>query len=155
MLDVQSNLANTYQLLGRLEDALHMRRDAYSGFLKHLGEEHAKTINAANNYGASLLLSKRFEEAKSLWRKTMPVAQRALGESDAFTLTLQMNYARVLYKDPGATLGDLRESMDTTVKAGRIARRVLGSAHPEVVKIEEDLRYLRETLAARETSDAS
>ena len=66
------------------------------------------------------------------------------------TLTLQMNYARVLYKDPGATLGDLRESMDTTVKAGRIARRVLGSAHPEVVKIEEDLRYLREALAARE-----
>ena len=61
-----------------------------------------------------------------------------------------MNYARVLYKDPGATPGDLRESMDTIVKTERTARRVLGSAHPEVVKIEEDLRYVREALAARE-----
>ena len=61
---------------------------------------------------------------------------------------MQMNYARVLYKDPGATLGDLRESLDTTVKAERIARRVLGSAHPEVVNIENCLGTSRIVLAA-------
>ena len=152
ILDVQSNLANTYQMLGRLEEAMPLRRDAYSGYLKLRGEEHAKTINAANNYAASFMLSKRFKEAKSLWRKTIPVAQRVLGKSDAFTLTSQINYARALYTDPGATLDDVREALTTLEETERTARRVLGAAHPEVVKDELDLRAVRAALAAaRET----
>ena len=50
ILAVQSNLANTYQKLGRLEEALRLRRDVYSGRLKLNGEEHEKTLIAANNY---------------------------------------------------------------------------------------------------------
>ena len=38
-----------------------------------------------------------------------PVARRALGENDDLTLRMRWNYARTLYKDPGATLDDLRE----------------------------------------------
>ena len=45
------------------------------------GEEHKGTLTAASNYATSLIFVKRFEEAKSLLRKTMPVARRVLGES--------------------------------------------------------------------------
>ena len=105
--------------------------------------------------GASFILSKRFEEAKSLWRKTMPVAQRVLGKSDAFTLTSQINYGRALYRDPGATLDDVREALTTLEETERTVRRVLGAAHPEVVKVERNLRAVRAALRAREETPSS
>ena len=53
--------------------------------------------------------------------------------------------------DDAATLGDLREAVTTLEDAERIARRVLGGAHPTTTGIERDLQRSREALAARET----
>ena len=39
-------------------------------------------------------------------------------------------YARALYHDSTATLDDLREAVATLEESERIARRVLGGAHP-------------------------
>ena len=55
-----------------------------------------------------------------------------------------------LYDDPGATLHDLREAVTTLEDMERIARRVLGGAHPLVVGIEGTLRAAQATLRARE-----
>ena len=74
ILITQSNLARTYHLLGRRDEALLLRREVYSGFLKLLGEEHSSTLTSANNYGESLVNLGRFEEAKSVLRKIVPVA---------------------------------------------------------------------------------
>ena len=95
-----------YSMLGRTEEALRMRRDVYSGTLKVLGEEHEVTFTAAGNYASILLCVKRFDEAKSLLLKTMPVARRVLGESDDTMLRMRWNYAMVLFKAPSATLDD-------------------------------------------------
>ena len=113
ILAAQSNLANTYSMLGREEEALSLRRDAYSCRLKFEGEEHYDTISAANSYASSLLKLERFEEAKALMRKTMPVARRVLRDSNDTTLRMRRVYARTLYLDPGATLDDLREAVTT------------------------------------------
>ena len=94
--------------LGRLEETLRMRRDAYSGRMKLNGEEHERTLRVAYNYSSSLISLKRFEEAKSLVRKTLPVARRVLGESDALMLKMRWVYAEALYMDDGATLDDFR-----------------------------------------------
>ena len=67
------------------------------------------------------------------------------------TLTMRWIYAEALYKDPGATLDDLREAVTTLEDAKRIARRVLGSAHPTTAGIEKSLREARAALRARET----
>ena len=67
------------------------------------------------------------------------------------TLTMRWIYAEALYKDPGATLNDLREAVTTLEDAKRIARRVLGSAHPTTAGIEKSLREARAALRARET----
>ena len=66
ILRVQGNLAVTYASLERLTEALHTRRDVYSGQLKLNGEENSQTILAAYNYATSLANLQRFEEALSL-----------------------------------------------------------------------------------------
>ena len=66
-------------------------------------------------------------------------------------LTMRWICAMALYKDVGATLDDLRKAVTTLEDAERIARRVLGGAHPDTVGIENDLRHARAALAARET----
>ena len=105
----------------------------------------------AFNYAASLVLLKRFKEARALMRKTVPVAQRAHGDNDRLTLKMRWNYAEARYQDPGATLDNLREAVSTLEDAARIARRVLGGAHPTTVGIEDTLQDAQAALRARET----
>ena len=50
----------------------------------------------------------------------------------------------------GRTLDDLRKAVSTLEDAGRIARRVLGGAHPTTGGIEVALRDARAALRARE-----
>ena len=59
-------------------------------------------------------------------------------------------YALALYRDPGATLDDLREAVSTLEDAERIGRRVLGGENPTAVTIGEALKISRAKLAARE-----
>ena len=132
-----------------------MRRDVYSGRLKLNGEEHGKTVLAAYNYAASLVSLGRFEQAKSLLRKMLPVARRVLGENHETTIRMRWIYATALYYDKGATLEDLREAVATLEETARTARRVLGGAHPITVKIEHALPKARAALAAREGGDVS
>ena len=128
-----------------------MLRDVYSGHCKLDGEEDRSTLEAVNNYAWSCLQLRRFEEAKTLLRKTLPLARRVLGQNHDLTLTMRMNYAAALYHDEGATLNDLREAVTTLEDAGRIARRVLGGVHPITISIEAGLRESQAALRARET----
>ena len=145
---VQSNLACTYEELGRNEDALQMRRDVYSGYLKFKDRECEQALVAANNYALSLIKLQRFGEARSLLRKTVLVARRVHGDNQELVTSLRRNYARVLYDDPGATLDDMREAVTTLEELERIARRVLGGAHPLTAGIERSLRAVQATISA-------
>ena len=146
----QTNLATTYARLGRLGEALRVRQDVYSARVELNGEEHEDTLLAANNCAGSLTSLERFEEAKSLLRKKLPVARRVLGENDDLTLRVRWNYATALYKDPAATLDDLREAVTTLDETARTARRVFGGAHPFMMSIERGLQQSREVIRARE-----
>ena len=110
---------------------------------------------AASNYAESLIELKRFREVKSLLRKTIPVARRVLGDTHETTLHLRKAYARVLYRNPAATLDDLREAVTALEDLERTARRVFGGAHPDLVAFEKSLRNARATLRARETPSSS
>ena len=66
---------------------------------------------------------------------------------------MRWNYAEALYKDDAATRDDLREAVTTLEDASRIARRVLGGAHPLTEGIEEDLQNARAVLRARKDAD--
>ena len=155
MLGMQGNLAITYESLGRSEQALQLKRDVYRGRLKLNGEEHEMTLRAANNYANSLGNLERFEEAKALLRKLIPVAQRVLGAGHDHTLRMSWNYARALYRDPAATLADLREAVRTLEETERTARRVFGGAHPTTGVIKGSLHRARAALSTRETPPTS
>ena len=149
------NLSCVYDELGRNEEALQMRRDVYSGTLELYGEEHRDTLGDSSNYAMSLVDLQRFEEAKAVLRRTVPVARRVMGEGHDLTLKMRKMYGRSLCEDPAATLDDLREAVTTFEEIERIARRVLGSDHPFTVALETSLRSARAALRANETGDMS
>ena len=151
ILIVQTNVAGTYARLGRLEEALQIEWDVYSGNARLYGEEHPSTLIAANNYADSLTSLERFEEAKALLRATIPVARSVLGDDHRLTLRLRWHYARALYENTSATLDDLRDAVTTLEDTVRVARRVLGGAHPTTGGIETSLQKARAALRARET----
>ena len=150
ILRMQANLANSHYALGRTDTAIQIEREVYSGYLKLHGEENRTCLMVANNYANSLLELQRFEEAKSVLRKTIPTARRILGENAIDTLKMRVVYAQSLYRDPAATLDDLREAETTLTQLERTSRRVLGGAHPVTVGIEKHLRRLRIGLGIRE-----
>ena len=151
-LAVQSNLANPYGRPGRDEEALRLRRDVYSGYLK-LSGENGNSLVAANNYAAALLVLKRVEEAKKLLRKTLPAARRVVGESHDLTLKMRLLHGQTLYCDKDASLDDLREAVTTLEDVERTSRRLLGGAHPNVRSMEESLQQAQAVLRAREAGE--
>ena len=77
-------------------------------------------------------------------------ARSVLGESNQLTLKSMESYAEALYKDPAARLDDLREAVTTLEDTARIARRVLGGAHPLALAIEQSLRESRAAFRTHE-----
>ena len=154
ILVAQTNIANSYQMLGRPDEALRLQRDVSAGYAKFLGEEHENTLIAALNYALNLFGLHKFEEAKSLLRKTVPVARHVLGESDDTTIRMRSVYAGALCKDTGATLDDLREGVTTLEEIERIARQVFGGANPLVMQIAQNLGCARALLGARDGTAA-
>ena len=108
-------------------------------------------MTECGNLVINLLELRRFQEAKRLLRKVIPVARRVLGEGCDATLKMSWYYAGALYDDPAATLDNLREAVSTLEETERTARRVLGGAHPTTVGIGGALQDARAALRARET----
>ena len=148
ILATQSNIAQTYMQLGKLNDACRLMHYVYSGYLKAHGEEDRRTLLAASNYAASLTVVERLEEANSVIRNVMPVAQRVLGNDDEVTLKMRMNHANWLVEDPNATIKNLNEAIDTLEEIEPTVRRVFGIAHPFMADVERSLEYSRATLRA-------
>ena len=149
ILAVQANLAMSYGENGDLEKALSMERDIYSGWLKLLGVEHERTLQTASNYAISLLDAERYGEARSLLRKTMPVARHSLGDSNEITFRMRSFYAKALFLDDDAPLDELHEAVNTLEDNERTARRVMGGAHPLTQNIGRDLKIARKSLHLR------
>ena len=95
----------------------------------------------ASNYATMLNLLARFKETKALMLKGMPVARRVVGGNDHIMLRMRTLYAQALYCDKGASLDDMREAVATLEDTERIARRVLGGAHPLTMEIEKVMRF--------------
>ena len=107
-------------------------------------------LDEAICYANALLNLNRYEEAKALLRRTVPVARRVLGESHDLTLRMRWTYAVALCNDPASTLDDLREALTTLEETERTARRVFGGAHPLTEAIEHALQNAQAALRARE-----
>ena len=57
-------------------------------------------------------------------------------------------YANALHEDDGATLDDLRESVETLGSVAPLLTRVFGPSHPDTPNVQRALKEAREALAA-------
>ena len=152
ILGIMANIGGTYENLGQLKKGLGIKQQVYARHMELYGTEDERTLIEANNYADSLRGLQRFEEAKALMRKTIPVARRVLGENDNLTLMMRCIYASALYRAENATLDDVREAVATLDELARTTRRKFGVAHPLAVTVAEDLQNVqgkRETGRAR------
>ena len=118
-------------------------------------DSRISTASRRSYYAMSLKDLSRFDEARALLRKVMPVARRVLGESYQRTLEMRWLYAMTLYQDDAATLDDLREAVETLESVAPLWKRVFGPAHPETPKLQLALKNARKALAARSAASSS
>ena len=100
----QANLASCLADLGRLDEALVLERDIYAKQVASLGVSHQDTIGCGLNLAISLVMSKRYEQAKFLLSdQLLPAARRTLGADHDLTLKLNNTLVGALYDDPEGT----------------------------------------------------
>ena len=75
-----------------------MFQDVISRRLKLDGELHLDYLVNTNNYAALLVNMQRFEEAKALLRKYIPIARSVLSKSHKTMLRMRKLYALALYR---------------------------------------------------------
>ena len=150
-LVAQNNLAGTYYKLGRLEQALSLRRDIYSGHLRHrdLGPLHHNTLGAALNLSTSLVDAGNYAEARAFMRDQMELVRRALGTDHPYTLDFQWGYSRAFTLDKDVSAEQLAEVATTLEKTLEISQRVCGREHPRTCSIRGELTFAREEIAQR------
>ena len=85
VLTAQAEVANCLCTIGREHDAHVIMCEIYNTRKAAKGPMDGQTITAALNYAGCLGASGAHEEALKLLRKTLPDAQRALGESNDCT----------------------------------------------------------------------
>ena len=147
MLVVQSNLSTSYANLGRIDDSLRMDKAIYASSLRLYGESHGETLNAALNLSIALYSANSATESKTLTRRLLPLARRALGADNDTCLRLAHAYVIAVMKCAASSRDEFvfaERLLDDTV---RRFRRVLGIAHPGTARAERDLALIRERLA--------
>ena len=143
VLVVQGNLASTYQMLGRIEEALNLYRDVYSEELKLYGRHNKQTLESASNYAMTLLDLERFEEAKILLHKVAPVAQRVCGAEHDLTLSLREDLSRAILHGESSAEEEKRQALRMLEDVAGVMRRVLGPAHPDTLHAQRHLEHYR------------
>ena len=147
ILIAQANLANTYDRLGRSDEALSTYRAVYAGFKSLYGNCDTRTLMAASNLVNQLQTQGKHTEAVSTLRKPLSDARRALGDDHDITLSLGSLLADSLAcAGTSPTVDDLRECIAMRSDICKRTRRLLGGAHPKTQKrqraLDEARRYL-------------
>ena len=149
ILVVQTNLANAYRALGRLEKALSMRKDLYARSFELFGRDNESTLVVAGNLAATLVENElqQFDEARAFLRDRIPEAVRALGKDHDITFRMQRTYARCLYQNADASQDDVTAAIAQLEDLDRRQTRIFGASHPETEYTRGRLAQARETLA--------
>ena len=91
----------------------------------------------------TLLRQKRFNEAKRLLRKVVPVAQRVLGNEHELSLSLREDLPRATLLDGEASVQEKRKALRTLEGTFGALRRVFGPQHPETKRVQQNLEAYR------------
>ena len=151
ILSTQSNLANSYRMLGRYESALRIKREVYARKSALCGSLHESTLISAVNLASSLVDDlQQFDEAKVFLRDRVPEAVRSLGKDHYITFRLQRIHAQCLFQKNNVSGRDLKQAVATLEDLDRRCTRIYGAAHPQTYCTRICLERARAKLALAE-----
>ena len=129
-----------------------MSTQVYAKTMALLGRTHVQTLRCACNLVISLLdFDDRYNEAETLLREQIPLAQQSIGCDHSITLKLESSLVNALHWDPARTRGDLIQAERLCQDVLKRRRRVFGPANPTTQYSEQQLAEVREKLYPRVT----
>ncbi len=132
----------SYRALGFGERAIPFLQESVRLYSKHLGPNHALTLNAQNSLAVAFANARQDDRAIELFRSLWETAREELGEDHEITQRAHCGLAKALL-DSGANT----EALEHCEKAWRAIATNESATHPEALLAE--LRYLQ----AREAND--
>ena len=143
-------MANCLSKLGRLDNALELRREIYESKAGTPYDRCRARSAAVTNFAVALYKAKQFAESRALLLEEMPEALRFYGPDDPDYLYMRYVFARVIILHKG--LAVKREAVQIIEDVYLTSRRVLGPSHPKTEMYHQTLQPWRERLAQLEAS---
>ncbi|MCC9707986.1 FxSxx-COOH system tetratricopeptide repeat protein [Streptomyces sp. MNU76] len=120
--------------LGRYKEALELDLRIHLGFRETFGEDHARTLSAANNLAIDLRLAGDSEAARRLTEDIVRRRTALLGPTHPYTLATKGHHARDL-----RDLGDYRTSAELLREVREGFEQVFNPGVPEVLQADKSL----------------
>jgi tetratricopeptide (TPR) repeat protein len=130
----RNNLANAYQMAGRLEDAIALHEQVLAVRERTLGPDHPDTLASRKNLAAARRAADPAGEAIALHEQVLTDREQALGPDHPDTLASRNNLA-VAYQAAGRT--DEAIALHEQALADR--ERTLGPDHPATLNSRSNL----------------
>ena len=127
-------LADAYESVGRLEEAITLYEQVLTDSIRVLGEDHPATLASRSNLADAYVSAGRLEEAITLYEQVLTDSIRVLGEDHPATLTSRSNLA---YAHHAA--GRLTEAITLYEQLLPDNIRVLGEDHPQTLTLRNNL----------------
>ena len=135
-LGSRNNLANAYQDVGRLEEAITLHKQTLDARTHILGPHHPDTLDSRHNLAVAYRDAGRLDQAIELHQQTLKDTEGLLGPNHPHTLTSRNNLA-VAYRDTGR----LDEAITLFKQTLDARTHILGPNHPDTLGSRNNLAY--------------
>ena len=135
-LGSRNNLANAYQDVGRLDEAITLHKQTLDARTRTLGPHHPDTLGSGDNLACAYREAGRLDEAITLHKQTLDARIHILGPNHPDTLTSRHNLA-VAYRDAGRldqAITLFKQTLDDRT-------HILGPNHPDTLGSRSNLAY--------------
>jgi tetratricopeptide (TPR) repeat protein len=137
-LTARANLAFSYWLAGRTQEAIELEERVLADRERLLGSDHPATLTTRNNLASSYQSAGRTREAIDLKERVLADRERLLGSDHPDTLTTRGNLA-ISYQ----AAGRIQEAIDLFEHVLADHKRLLGPDHPNTHIVARALEKLR------------
>jgi len=124
----RNNLAGTYRDAGRLDKAIALYEQVFSGRSRVLGPDHRSTLTARDDLADTYWEADRLDEAITLKKQILDDALRIMGPDGPGASTARLNLAAT-YRDAGR----LDEAVNVHQQNLDDVARTLGLGHPDAL----------------------
>ena len=150
IIQTSANLANVYKHNDKAEEATAIYKDLYEQMCALHGPDSVYPATVGSNYAQMLIQVERFADARAVGREIVQWAHRNPDSPHSFHIVKALMDS--LYKDPNASVDDLREAVEVFENIPATSSRVLGSAHPDTKTYEKALAKAKKALAEKNSA---